>query len=166
MIELTRGPGGCAQRCIRTYWEILSAGSDQIPALLWHLHASDGNDGGGFVNTLRSKVVEMAAAVHSRFVLRFYSWPWRLLSGTLMLDDHKQAFYNEFLHEAPLCCLDDWWGKPLQGAVSTVSEMMEPQFQAMLTTLARQLKATNMHLESELAEMKAAVPTGKQCPNA
>ena len=59
MIELTRDPGGCAQRCIQTYWEILSPGSDQIlasnqmPALLWHVR----NDDGGFVNTLRSKVV-------------------------------------------------------------------------------------------------------------
>lgn len=162
MIELTRDPGGCAQRCIHTYEEILSARSDQIPALLWHLR----NDDGGFLNTLRSKVVEMAAAVHSRFVLKFCEWPWRLLSGTLMLDEQKRALYNEFLHKVPPCCLDDWWGKPLQGAVSTVSEMLEPQFQAMLTTLARQLKATNMHLEGELSEMKAAVPIGKQCPNA
>ena len=107
----------------------------------------------------------MAAAVYVRLELKYFDWPWRLLRGTFLHEAQKRQLYEEFLRRVPKCCLDDDWGLPMRSRIGSVDEMMTDEFQAMLLSLARNLKATNMSLEGELSEIKAAVPVGKRCPH-
>ena len=53
----------------------------------------------------------------------------------------------------------------MRSRMDSVDEMMTDEVQAMLLSLARNLKATNMWLEGELSQIKAAVPVGKRCPH-
>ena len=89
----------------------------------------------------------MAAAVYVRLELKHFDCPWRLLRGTFLPEAQKRQLYEEFLRRVPTCCLDDDWGLPMRSCIDSVDEMMTDEFQAMLLSMARNLKATNMSLE-------------------
>jgi len=54
----------------------------------------------------------------------------------------------------------------MRAKLVSVEDMLQPEFMSMIVTLSRRIKATNMGLEGELSELRAAVPYGKRCPNA
>jgi hypothetical protein len=54
----------------------------------------------------------------------------------------------------------------LRASVHVPADLETPACQALLKHLANSLRATNMHLETELSAVKSAVPTGKSAPYA
>jgi hypothetical protein len=168
MMELTQhGPEGCLAQCQRKYWEVNNPWSEgscnsHLPTLLWHLGSEPDLH---VVDELRSRTVGLAAAVWSRLELRYHWWPWRLFAGLIMSMPDRRALYAEFF-ATPKCCLDDWFGRPLRDGIPNLEYMFTADFVMALTTLSRRLKATNMGLESDISEIRAATPVAKRCPNA
>ena len=82
--------------------------------------------------------------------------------------DGQKVAIEEFLASRP-CCLDEGFSTPLVRKLrlsdDPAKELATAPMQALLQQLRRRLvKATNMELESMLAQAKASVPFGKQAP--
>lgn len=97
--------------------------------------------------------------------MRYHTWPWRLLAHRAGSEE-RRAVNEAFVNTHP-CCLDTWVSEPLRDQVRTAGGLEDPQLDLLRQELAKKLLlATNMHLESLLAHMKAAVPKGARAPNA
>ena len=99
--------------------------------------------------------------------VRYHAWPFRLLEFRKE-GGGAQAIVSEFLASRP-CCLDEGFSTPLleklRLAADPVAELMDPEVQALLLQLRRNLvKATNMELESMLARVKSSAPYSKRAP--
>ena len=94
-------------------------------------------------------------------------WPYRLLECQRDGVTEKRVI-EELLALRP-CCLDEGFSTPLvqklRQADDPAKELMSAQMQALLSQLRHRLaKATNMELESMLAQAKSAVPHSKHSP--
>jgi hypothetical protein len=117
-----------------------------------------------FLQTCRSRLVGIGAAIYVRFELRYHCWPWLLLRACVLPDEEKAELFRKFL-QAPTCCLDDAWGLPLRSRIRSSEDMQSPDFQVMLLNIARKVKVTNMSLEGELSKIRSAVPVAKRSSN-
>ncbi len=167
MLELTdEGPNGSLPKCLRTYWEIAnpwqeSAHSSLLPALQWHLEAF-GVAPEDFLHSARAKVCGVAAAAWAR-LLKYSFPPWSLVCAHMKPEQEMQS-WERFLAMPP-CCLDSWWGEPLQSmmkkmlAAFTLQQLVECFRPAYVKLARRLLRATNMSLEGELSEIGKCVPS-------
>ena len=77
----------------------------------------------------------------------------------------RDAVLAGFMHEK-ICCLDPWFGRPLRRSLTSVTDVLSPDFLQEIGRLARQLRATNMTLEGELSANKASAPSTRKAPGA
>ena len=112
----------------------------------------------------RANCVGMAAAAWVR-TEAFCAWPWLLLQLPKMQPDARKQLLHDFCN-LPQCCLDEMIGEPLREAARRGVDLLSDDVLLLWQTLLNKLKVTNMHLESEFSEMRAAVPVGKGAPPA
>ncbi len=91
-----------------------------------------------------------------RFVFVFFSSPSRFAGGILV------EAPNQF---ATVCSLRPQ-GLPLRASLMDPADVTSNQFQQEMYRLGRQLRATNMSLEGELAANKAAAPATRKAVGA
>lgn len=99
------------------------------------------------------------------YLERYHNWPYRLFQDPAD-PNAKRELHNAFFSE-PACCLDVWLSEPLRQALVGPDDLASPEIAALLRALSCRLaRTTNMHLESLLSEIRAAVPFARKAPSA
>lgn len=96
-------------------------------------------------DSLLSTTVYLSAYVWSRLEMLFGIWPWKLVRNT-------RSTFEEFL-EAPSCCIDEWFGEPFRASYPTLESLESDEVSQLLAAMSRHVCATNMRLESLIAEV-------------
>ena len=69
----------------------------------------------------------------------------------------KQSVYSAFMI-AHFCDMDEWWSEQLRPTLQTWEDLAGEELESMHRTIAWKVKATNMNLEGEISQLRAACP--------
>ena len=130
-----------------------------VPAMLWHLRASEADEN-NIMEELLSCLASIGAAFF-RFELRFHRRPfYRWIEGHITPSADK-----EFINSNS-CCRDQTLDEPVHATYPTEVLASSPEAADLRTKLAKEVPVTNMTLEGLLSEIRIAAPRCKSAPSA
>ena len=91
----------------------------------------------------------------------FLAYPWCLLGARHASEDSRQQMFQEFYDLHP-CCLDEQFGQWFRATLHRAEDLDSHLHRMLFTTLARHLRATNMHIEGLLNQIRQSAPQGKK----
>ena len=158
---------GLLEACQREYFCLMDGmfGSDRfgsdcqdkrLEALDHHFGSPD-----GLASRARGIILSLAANVWVRLELRFLEFPWKLIGSQFASRAGRLQIFQDFFDARP-CCLDEWVGQWLRASLARPEDLEKPTYRMLIATLARSLKATNMHIEGLLNVIRQSSPQAKK----
>ena len=143
---------------IWSYWEAPAGSRNIIRSLLWYLEGSA---------ISRSEVLDDSRRLAKSFgaelfvlELKYQRGFFRWL-GAAYLDQEEQAQVELEFYNSHLCDREELMSKALLSKLRSCDDLRSRDLLSLREELKNRLRATNMALEGELAEVRAALPRGK-----
>jgi hypothetical protein len=148
------------------FWEPPVDSSSQSPlaALLSQFGVQDDAVMAAFFDESRIIAVSFGAAL---FMLELrYSLPILKWLGSHELPEHERRAADQAFFDTKICDRDKYASAPFLSRIEHVDKLRTPDLQSFRDALRNELKGANMGMESLLAEVRAALPRGKQWASA
>ena len=119
----------------------------------------------GICEVATATVNKVIGNLWRRFFVRLRGWPWNLIrycDEGLSLEERRKVA-QEFL-DAPLCCLDEYFGRRLRKIVSCIEDLfLDPVVKFMRECFSRCLASTT-HIENSFVHMRSFLSSCRRPP--